>query len=324
MTNATCRLSVKRALRWRNALRLARAGRGQQTHCRCRATLPHAPPARTALPAPGLGREARCASIAPRPDDVFLEIGPGAGALTLPLAARCRARRGGRDRRAARRALCARRARRTSRSSTADALAADLRRARPARRPARRQPALLRLEPAAAALPRPARPRARPARDAAGRGGAPRRLAAGLEGVRHPLGALRALGGHRHPRALPAGRLRRRRRRSAPRCCAPASATSPRAESPTSDGFERFLQKAFARRRRTLENNLEDSYPNLKEYLRFLNVEGSRRAETLSVVEFAATLASSCRRGHRGRGIDFEAKPTATEADPPRPARRAR
>ncbi len=52
--------------------------------------------------------------------------------------------------------------------------------------------------------------------------------------------------------------------------------------------FERFLQKAFARRRRTLENNLKDSYPNLKEYFRFLNVEGSRRAETLSVVELAA------------------------------------
>ena len=61
----------------------------------------------------------------------------------------------------------------------------------------------------------------------------------------------------------------------------------PRAEVPDPDGFERFLRKAFARRRRTLENNLEDSYPNLKEYLRFLNVEGSRRAETLSVVEFA-------------------------------------
>ena len=62
----------------------------------------------------------------------------------------------------------------------------------------------------------------------------------------------------------------------------------PRADVSDPEGFERFLQKAFARRRRTLENNLEDSYPNLKEYLRFLNVEGSRRAETLSVVEFAA------------------------------------
>ncbi len=62
----------------------------------------------------------------------------------------------------------------------------------------------------------------------------------------------------------------------------------PRAEIDDAEGFERFLQKAFAHRRRTLENNLEDSYANLKEYLRFLNVEGSRRAETLSVVELAA------------------------------------
>jgi 16S rRNA (adenine1518-N6/adenine1519-N6)-dimethyltransferase len=62
----------------------------------------------------------------------------------------------------------------------------------------------------------------------------------------------------------------------------------PRAEIEDTDAFERFLQKAFAHRRRTLENNLEDSYANLKEYLRFLNVEGSRRAETLSVVELAA------------------------------------
>jgi 16S rRNA (adenine1518-N6/adenine1519-N6)-dimethyltransferase len=62
----------------------------------------------------------------------------------------------------------------------------------------------------------------------------------------------------------------------------------PRAGMDDLEAFERFLQKAFARRRRTLENNLEDSYANLKEYLRFLNVEGSRRAETLSVVELAA------------------------------------
>jgi len=61
----------------------------------------------------------------------------------------------------------------------------------------------------------------------------------------------------------------------------------PRAEVGNLPDFERFVQKAFARRRRTLENNLQDSYPHLKEYFRFLNVEGSRRAETLSVVEFA-------------------------------------
>jgi 16S rRNA (adenine1518-N6/adenine1519-N6)-dimethyltransferase len=52
--------------------------------------------------------------------------------------------------------------------------------------------------------------------------------------------------------------------------------------------FERFLQRAFSHRRRTLENCLRDSYPHLKEYFRCLHFEGSRRAETLSVVEFAA------------------------------------
>jgi 16S rRNA (adenine1518-N6/adenine1519-N6)-dimethyltransferase len=62
----------------------------------------------------------------------------------------------------------------------------------------------------------------------------------------------------------------------------------PRAEVEDLQAFEALLQKAFARRRRTLENNLRDSYPKLKEHLRFLNGEGSRRAETLSVVEFAA------------------------------------
>jgi 16S rRNA (adenine1518-N6/adenine1519-N6)-dimethyltransferase len=62
----------------------------------------------------------------------------------------------------------------------------------------------------------------------------------------------------------------------------------PRVEVPDPDGFGAFLGKAFARRRRTLENNLEDSYPHLKEYFRSLHFEGSRRAETLSVVEFAA------------------------------------
>lgn len=63
---------------------------------------------------------------------------------------------------------------------------------------------------------------------------------------------------------------------------------TPRAQVRSPEGFERLLRKAFARRRRTLENNLQDSYPNLKEYFRSLNLQGSRRAETLSVVEFAA------------------------------------
>ncbi len=62
----------------------------------------------------------------------------------------------------------------------------------------------------------------------------------------------------------------------------------PRAPIDDLDAFERFLRKAFSRRRRTLENSLRDSYPHLKEYFRSLNFEGSRRAETLSVGEFAA------------------------------------
>jgi 16S rRNA (adenine1518-N6/adenine1519-N6)-dimethyltransferase len=52
------------------------------------------------------------------------------------------------------------------------------------------------------------------------------------------------------------------------------------------EAFAPLVAKAFTQRRRTLENNLQDSYPNLKEHLRLLNIEGSRRAETLSVVEF--------------------------------------
>ena len=67
---------------------------------------------------------------------------------------------------------------------------------------------------------------------------------------------------------------------------------APRADPGNPEAFERLLQRAFARRRRTLENNLQDSYPNLKENLRLLNIAGSRRAETLSVVEFARLSAA--------------------------------
>jgi 16S rRNA (adenine1518-N6/adenine1519-N6)-dimethyltransferase len=77
---------------------------------------------------------------------------------------------------------------------------------------------------------------------------------------------------------------------------------APRADVPSLEEFERFVQKAFTRRRRTLENNLEDSYPNLKEYLRFLNLEGSRRPETLSVVELARLWAAI--RGDPGGAKD--------------------
>ena len=61
----------------------------------------------------------------------------------------------------------------------------------------------------------------------------------------------------------------------------------PRAPAAPPEALERLVLTAFARRRRTLENNLQDSYANLKESLRLLNIEGTRRAETLSVAEFA-------------------------------------
>jgi 16S rRNA (adenine1518-N6/adenine1519-N6)-dimethyltransferase len=62
---------------------------------------------------------------------------------------------------------------------------------------------------------------------------------------------------------------------------------APRADVADLPAFESFLQRAFSRRRRTLENNLQDSYANLKDYLRFLNLQGSARAEALSVVDLA-------------------------------------
>jgi 16S rRNA (adenine1518-N6/adenine1519-N6)-dimethyltransferase len=70
----------------------------------------------------------------------------------------------------------------------------------------------------------------------------------------------------------------------------------PRAEVADSAAFQRLLEQSFARRRRTLENNLRDSYLNLKEHLNLLNIEGSRRAETLSVEEFARLANALARR----------------------------
>lgn len=67
---------------------------------------------------------------------------------------------------------------------------------------------------------------------------------------------------------------------------------APREPLADTAGFEKFVQLAFHQRRRTLENNLQDSYPHLKHYLRLLNIEGSRRAETLSVVEFARLFSA--------------------------------
>jgi len=69
----------------------------------------------------------------------------------------------------------------------------------------------------------------------------------------------------------------------------------PRADIGDPAAFEQLVKDAFRQRRRTLENNLRDSYPNLKENLRLLNIEGSCRAETLSVVDFAR-LSRALRR----------------------------
>lgn len=61
---------------------------------------------------------------------------------------------------------------------------------------------------------------------------------------------------------------------------------APRVPTGPPAAFETLVRRAFAHRRKTLENNLQDSYHNLKQHLRLLDILGSRRAETLTVVEF--------------------------------------
>ncbi len=63
--------------------------------------------------------------------------------------------------------------------------------------------------------------------------------------------------------------------------------TQPRHPVDDIPALESLLRRAFSHRRKTLENNLRLSYHNLKQHLRLLDILGSRRAETLSVVEFA-------------------------------------
>ena len=238
--------------------------------------------------------------VSPAPDDVFLEIGPGRGALTLPLAARCaRVVAVEIDEVLARTLRC--RAPANVEVLTADALVIDLRA----------------LVPAGS------------------------RLAGNLPySVSSPL-LRRFLGLHDHVRDLHVMLQEEVARRIAsppgskeygilsvlyalwaetdvparfpPGAFVPppkvGSAVlrarfrpTPRADVADLPGFERLLQRAFARRRRTLENNLSDSYPYLKEYFRSLNVEGSRRAETLSVVEFAAIWSALTQHQAGARG----------------------
>jgi 16S rRNA (adenine1518-N6/adenine1519-N6)-dimethyltransferase len=223
--------------------------------------------------------------VAPEPGDVFLEIGPGQGALTLPLAERCA--------RVVAVEIDGELARRLRSRAPAhvevvqqDALAVDLRSLVP---PGARLVGNLPYYVSSPLLRRFLDLRGH-VRDvhAMLQDEVARRIASppGSKeyGILSVLYALHAdvdiparfpPGAFQPPPKVHSALLRARFREA------------PRADVPDLADFERFVQKAFARRRRTLENNLEDSYPHLKEHFRSLNVEGSRRAETLSVVEFA-------------------------------------
>ena len=239
------------------------------------------------------------AAIAPAPDDVFLEIGPGRGELTLPLAQRAArvvaveidARLAG--------ALAAK-APANVEIVRADALAAELSSLVPAgsrlvgnlpyyvSSPLMRRFLALRghvrdlhvmlQEEVARRIASP-----------------PGSKEYGILSVLYGLTADVEIAGH-----FP------------PACFAPPPKVSsavlrvrfldaPRAPVEDLLAFETFLQKAFARRRRTLENNLEDSYANLKGYLRLLNLQGSARAEALSVVDLARLWAVLSSGGHEER-----------------------
>ena len=233
-------------------------------------------------------------AIAPRESDVFLEIGPGEGALTLPLAARCRQLVAVElDARLAERLRA--RAPENVRIVQGDALRVAL---------GSLVPEGARL---AANLPYYiSSPLLRRFLDLRGRVGdlhvmlqeeVARRIASppgskeyGILSVLFALFADVEIVMRLPPRAfspppkVSSAVLRIRFRESA------------HAEVADVEDFERFLQTAFKRRRRTLENNLQDSYANLKENLRLLNIAGSRRAETLSVGDFARlyTVLTRC------------------------------
>jgi len=234
------------------------------------------------LRAPSVERLLRV--IDPKPDDVFLEIGPGAGALSFPLAARCRevvaVELDG--------ALAARLTGRVPnlRILHADALEADL---------GALVPSGSRL---AGNLPYAvSSPLLRRFLDLRGhvrdihvmlQDEVARRIAAAPGSKEYGiLSVLYALytdtdlplrfgpGAFDPPPKVHSAVLRARFR------------PAPRDDVGDPAAFERLVQKAFTHRRKTLENNLQDSYPNLKEHLRLLDIAGNRRAETLSIVEFA-------------------------------------
>ena len=58
-----------------------------------------------------------------------------------------------------------------------------------------------------------------------------------------------------------------------------------RVKDPTA--FEALVRLSFTQRRRTIENNLRLRYPDLKHYFKLVGISEVRRAETLTVAEFA-------------------------------------
>jgi 16S rRNA (adenine1518-N6/adenine1519-N6)-dimethyltransferase len=236
------------------------------------------------LRAPSVERLLR--AVAPAPDDVFLEIGPGRGALTLPLAARCR--------RVVAveidRALAARlreRAPANVEIVEGDALSVDLAALVP--EAGGRLAGNLPYSVSSPLLRRILDLRAR-LRDAHVmlQDEVARRVAAppgskeyGILSVLYALWADVSI-----PLRFSPGAFEPPPQVGSALLCA-RFLPAPRATVADSAAFEALLKRAFARRRRTLENNLRDSYPNLNHHLRLLNLAGSRRAETLSVGEFA-------------------------------------
>ena len=63
--------------------------------------------------------------------------------------------------------------------------------------------------------------------------------------------------------------------------------TRPRHEIQDAVAFETLVRLSFAQRRRTIENNLRLRYPDLKHYFKLAGISEVRRAETLTVSEFA-------------------------------------
>ena len=223
--------------------------------------------------------------VDPRADEAFLEIGPGAGALTLPLAARCRqlaaVELDGRLAAALRPRLPA-----NATLVTADALEAPLAELVPA---GARLVGNLPYYVSSPLLRRILELRAH-FRDAhvMVQEEVARRVAAGPGsrdyGVLSVFFAMWAdvtvvlrlgPGAFEPPPRVDSAVLRIVFR------------AQPAAPVADPEHFQRLVLRAFGQRRKTLENNLQDSYPNLKEYLRLLQITGNRRAETLSVVEFA-------------------------------------